>query len=73
LFDCVKFQGKTRFVFGRRSTGYFDLRTLDRAKIHASASAKMLAIIQRASACLVERRDGIPPTSEGVGILPQRS
>src|SRR5713226_5225139 len=29
LFDCVRYQGTTCFVFGRRSSGYFDLRALD--------------------------------------------
>jgi hypothetical protein len=72
LFDCVTYQGTPCFVFGRRSSGYFDLRTLDGTKIHASASAKKLKVIQRASTCLVERRSGIPPTPEGAGILPQR-
>jgi RRXRR protein/HNH endonuclease len=32
LFDCVRFQGQVCFVFGRRSSGYFDLRTLDGTK-----------------------------------------
>lgn len=71
LFDCVRYQGKVCFVFGRRSTGYFDLRTLDGAKIHASASHKQLKNVQKASACLVERRGGIPPTPEVVGFLPK--
>jgi hypothetical protein len=71
LFDCVRYQGKPCFVFGRRSSGYFDLRSLVGAKVHASASANKLTLVQRASACLVERRSGIPPTPEGVGILPQ--
>ena len=61
LFDCVKYQGKVCFVFGRRSTGYFDLRTLDGARIHASASFKRLTMVQRASAFLVERRAAFPP------------
>lgn len=73
LFDCVQYQGKTCFIFGRRSSGYFDLRTLDGVKIHASASCKHLTMVQRASACLIERRGGIPPTSEEVGILPPNS
>jgi hypothetical protein len=38
LFDKVKYQGETCFVFGRRSSGYFDLRKLDGTKVHASAS-----------------------------------
>jgi len=61
LFDCVKYQGICCFVFGRRSSGYFDLRSLDGTKIHPSASYKKLALIQRASACLVERRAAFPP------------
>lgn len=71
LFDCVRYQGATCFVFGRRSSGYFDLRTLDATKIHASASHKKLKIVQKSSAFLVERKGGIPPTPEGVGILLQ--
>jgi hypothetical protein len=73
LFDCVRYQGLLCFVFGRRSSGYFDLRTLDGTKIHASASSKKLRLVQKAATCLIERRSGIPPTPEGAGILPQRS
>jgi RRXRR protein/HNH endonuclease len=61
LFDCVRYQGKVCFVFGRRSSGYFDLRTLDGIRIHASASRKKLTLVQRASAFLVERRAAFPP------------
>lgn len=61
LFDCVKYQSKMCFVFGRRSSGYFDLRTLDGTQIHASANYKQLKTVQRASACLVERRAAFPP------------
>ena len=73
LFDCVRYRGQVCFVFGRRSSGYFDVRTLDGTRIHASANCKQLKIVQKASACLVERRGGIPPTAEGVGILPPNS
>ena len=68
LFDCVKYQGTFCFVFGRRSSGYFDLRTLDGTKIHASASYKHLTRVQKASANLIERRSGIsshPVNGEG--------
>lgn len=37
-FDIVQFKGQVGFVFGLRSTGYFDLRRLDGTKISASAS-----------------------------------
>ena len=73
LFDCVRYQGQVCFVFGRRSSGYFDIRTLDGTRIHASANCKQLTVVQKASACLVERRGGIPPTPEGVGGMPQNS
>jgi HNH endonuclease len=59
LFDCVKYQGTCCFVFGRRSSGYFDLRTLDGTKIHASACYKHLKSVQKASAHLIERRSGM--------------
>ncbi len=61
LFDSVRYQGTTCFVFGRRSSGYFDLRTLDGTKVSASASCKKLTIVQKATACLVERRAAVPP------------
>jgi RRXRR protein/HNH endonuclease len=63
LFDCVKYQGTCCFVFGRRSSGYFDLRSLDGTKIHPSASYKKLTLIRRASASLVERRSAFPPVA----------
>ena len=63
LFDCVKYQGRCCFVFGRRSSGYFDLRSLEGTKIHTSASYKKLAVIQKASASLVERRAAFPPVA----------
>lgn len=56
LFDCVSYENTTCFVFGRRSSGYFDLRALDGTKMHASASCKKLTMIQKATALLVERR-----------------
>ncbi len=61
LFDCVRYENVTCFVFGRRSSGYFDLRTLDGTKISASASYKKLNVVQKASALLVERRAAFPP------------
>ena len=59
LFDCVNYLGTTCFVFGRRSSGYFDLRSLDGTKIHASATYKHLKHVQKASTLLVERRGGV--------------
>ncbi len=63
LFDCVRYQETICFVFGRRSSGYFDLRTLDGRSIHASAHYKHLKRVQRASALLAERRSGVSSLS----------
>jgi hypothetical protein len=73
LFDCVRFGRCVCFIFGRRSSGYFDLRTLAGTKIHASASHKHLVRIQRATALLIERRDSISLTPERAGILLPKS
>jgi len=58
LFDKVDYQGRECFVFGRRTSGYFDLRTLDGEIIHRSASVKKLKLIEKASTLLCERREG---------------
>lgn len=58
LFDKVLFEGKECFVFGRRSSGYFDLRLLDGTKVHASASVKKLRLLENAKNLLIERRKG---------------
>ena len=45
LFDKVLYQGKEYFIFGRRATGYFDIRTLDGTKVNkGSISYKKLRI-----------------------------
>ncbi len=56
LFDKVMFEDKECFIFGRRSTGYFDLRTLDGQKIHASAGVKNLELSEKGRSLLWERR-----------------
>ena len=42
------------FVFGRRQTGYFALRKLDGTKIHNSAKAKDLILLESAKTLLTE-------------------
>lgn len=55
LFDKVLFDGIECFIFGRRSTGYFNLRTLNGVAIHKSASYKKLKLLARRSTLLLER------------------
>ncbi|WP_287195433.1 HNH endonuclease [Syntrophothermus sp.] len=56
LFDKVLYEGQECFVWGRRASGYFDLRRLDGTKISPSASCKKLKLLERASTLLCERR-----------------
>ena len=50
LFDKVLFNGEEAFIFGRRSSGYFDLRRLDGTRISACASFRKLRLIERKKA-----------------------
>ena len=56
LFDKVIYDGQECFVFGRRTSGYFDLRKLDGTVVHRSASCKNLRLLERSCSCLTERR-----------------
>ena len=56
LFDRVQFKGQTCFIFGRRATGRFDLRTLDGTKVNPAANHKKITILQKSSNILTERR-----------------
>ena len=51
-FDKVKFRGVEGFLFGRRSSGYFDLRKLDGTRIHASAKWVELKLLERGGTML---------------------
>ena len=68
LFDKVKYNSQECFIFGRRATGYFDLRKLDGTIIHRSASYKKLELIQSRNTWLIERRVGVHPTTKVMGI-----
>ena len=68
LFDKVLFEGQECFIFGRRTRGYFDLRTLDGTRIHASANYKKLKLLEPRKGYLTERRMAISSNSKEVGI-----
>lgn len=61
-FDKVLFNNSECFIFGRRKTGYFDLRTLDGAKVHSSAKYKELKRLESAS-CMLSALQIPPPLS----------
>jgi hypothetical protein len=56
-YDKVKWNTTECFIFGRRSTGYFDIRAFDGTKIHPSTRHSTLTLLERAGILLIERRD----------------
>ena len=57
LFDTVSYQKKLYFVFGRRTSGFFDIRTLDGTKVNkGSMSYKKLELINYNKSYLTEMR-----------------
>ena len=60
LFDKVEFEGQVCFIFGRRSSGYFDIRKLNGEVISRSASWKKLKLLETRKSLLMERR-ALPP------------
>ena len=58
-FDKVIYNGIECFVFGRRKTGYFDLRKLNGLKIHSSAKAKDCRLLERFKTLLTEKGGSI--------------
>ena len=63
LFDKVEFDGQVGFIFGRRNSGYFDVRKLNKEVISRSASYKKLTLLETRKSLLIEKR------MQGVGII----
>ena len=55
-YDKVLWRGMECFIFGRRVTGYFDLKKLDGTKVFASAKASEITLFESARTLLIERR-----------------
>lgn len=57
LFDLVEYQKKLYYIFGRRNSGFFDIRKLDGTKINkGSVNCKYLKLIDIRKSVLTERR-----------------
>ena len=56
LFDKVRYKGQECFIFGRRASGYFDIRLLDGTKVHAGVSYKKLKFLETRHNFITERR-----------------
>lgn len=65
LFDKVKYDGDSYYIFGRRSNGYFDIRKLDGTKVNnGSINCKYLKRLESRRNMLTERRSRSPLMTE---------
>ena len=72
LFDKVSYKGTECFVFGRRSSGSFDIRLFDGTRVNASVTYKKLQFVGVSGTFIInqlKRNLAIPPTNEFVGFL----
>jgi 5-methylcytosine-specific restriction endonuclease McrA len=67
-FDKVKCGDKECFIYGLRSSGHFDLRTITGDRIGASVSSKRLKLLERAKG-IMQEVCAIPSPSCGRGLL----
>ena len=56
LYDKVLWKGQECFIFGRRSTGYMDLRLLDGTHINTSVGYKNIKLLSMRKNYLIEQR-----------------
>lgn len=57
LFDLVEYQKELYYIFGRRSSGSFDIRKLDGTKVNkGSINCKYLRLIDKRKSILIEKR-----------------
>ena len=71
LFDKVLCMGEEAFIFGRRSSGSFDVRKLDGSRLSAGISYKKLRLVERRQTYLTEIRKkeaALPPLPERRGL-----
>ncbi|WP_278748346.1 RNA-guided endonuclease IscB, partial [Parasutterella excrementihominis] len=67
LFDKVAYKGEEGFIFGRRSSGFFDVRKLDGTRISAGISCKKLHLLEKRQTYIKEIRkeEALPPLPDG--------
>ena len=67
MYKRQAYKGEEGFIFGRRSSGYFDVRKLDGTHISAGISYKKLRLLEKRQTYLTEIRkeEALPPLPEG--------
>lgn len=57
LFDLVEYQKELYYIFGRRDSGFFDIRKLDGTKVNkGSINCKYLRLVDKRKSILIEKR-----------------
>lgn len=56
LFDKVRCVGQTGFIFGRGTSGHFEVRTLNRTRLSDCVNAKKLTLLEKRRTFLTELR-----------------
>ncbi len=71
LFDKVRYGSREAFIFGRRNSGYFDIRLLKGEKVSPAISYKYLQLLESRKTFLTQliKEDAIPPATEVAGFL----
>ena len=60
LFDKVRYKGEECFIFGRRLTGYFNVRKADGTIVKTSAPYKKLSLIESSTAFIIAKAVDMP-------------
>lgn len=68
-YDKVRWKNNVCFIFGRRTSGYFDLRKLDGTKLCASVKSSEITLLESAKTLIKERmriplHAGLQPSME---------
>lgn len=72
LFDKVRYKGTECFIFGRRLSGYFNIRLFDGTRVNAGVTYKKLQFVGVSGIFIInqlKRNLAIPPTNSFVGFL----
>lgn len=57
LFDLVEYKKDLYYIFGRRESGYFDIRKLDGTKVNkGSISCRHIRLIDKRKTIIIEKR-----------------
>ena len=67
-YDKVLYNDKECFITGKRSNGYFQLKTFDGTVISQGVSSKRLKLLEPIKGWLIDWRLAIPPRPKEVGV-----